>query len=107
MTENHPSLSDRQIKTAEALSRLETARSTRRMAWVFFWVLIGLFIINSGLLIYSAFSQNGDKITKAVMLAFDGLFGTLLTRVAWYLFPRVCRDKDGIVREIGRSKVKG
>jgi hypothetical protein len=104
MTENHPSLSDRQLKTAETLSRLEAARSTRRMAWVFFWVLIGLFVANSGLLGYSAFSQNADKITKAVMLAFDGLFGTLLTRVAWHLFPRVCRDKDGIVREIVSAK---
>lgn len=100
MTDDHPSLSDRQIKTAETLSRLETAHSTRQMAWVFFSVLIGLFVIDSGLLIYSGFSQNGDRIAKAVMIAFDGLFGTLLTRVAWYLFPRVCKDKDGIVREI-------
>jgi hypothetical protein len=104
MTGNHPSLSDRQLKTAETLSRLEAARSTRRMAWVLFWVLVGLFVINSGLLIYSAFSQYADKITKSVMLAFDGLFGTLLTRVVWHLFPRVCKDKDGIVREIAPSK---
>jgi hypothetical protein len=103
MTEQHPSLSDRQLKTAETLSRLEAARSTRRMAWVFFWVLICLFVVNSGLLVYSAFSQNGDKITKVVMLAFDGLFGTLMTRVAWHLFPSLGKDKSATSRDAGKK----
>src|ERR1700732_1399352 len=96
MTDQHPSLSDRRLKTAETLSRLDDARTARRMAWIFFWVLIGLFVIDSGLLVYSALSRNGNKLTKVIMLGFDGLFGTLMTRVAWTLFPTSGRNKDGI-----------
>jgi hypothetical protein len=54
-------------------------------------------------LIYSGFS-NGISIANVVMIAFDGLLGTLVTGVTWYLFPRRCKDKDGIVREIASSK---
>lgn len=104
MTDQHPSLSDRQLRTAEALSRLEMARADRHMAWIFFWVLTVLFVANSGLLVYSAFSKNGISIAKVVMIAFDGLLGTLVTKVTWYLFPRRCRDNEGTIREIGPSK---
>jgi hypothetical protein len=107
MTGQHPSLSDRQLKTAETLSRLEMARASRRMAWVFFGVLIVIFVVNSGLLIYSAFSKNGSAIANVVMIAFDGLFGTLMIRVAWNLFPRLCKDNEGIVREIAPAKSGG
>src|ERR1700722_19220591 len=104
MTDQHLSLSDKQLKTAEVLSSLDMARADRQMAWIFFSVLTVLFVANSGLLIYSAFSQNGISIAKVVMIAFDGLLGTLVTRVTWYLFPRRCKDKDGIIREIAPSK---
>jgi len=104
MTDQHPSLSDRELETARVLSRLDTERATRRMAVVFFYVLIVLFVANSIFLLFAAFSVNGGAIAKYVSMACDGLLGTLLVIVARNLFPARCRDKDGFVKEIGSSE---
>jgi len=74
------------------------------MAWWFFWAVIVIFLVNSGFLLYSAFAENSKEIKQVVMVAFDGLFGTLIGRVAWHLFPRRCKDAHGVVREIVSSK---
>jgi hypothetical protein len=100
MTEQPPSLSDRQLKTAEVLERINAARSKRRMAAVFCWVLLVLFVADSAFLLYASFSSYGDKIAKYVTLGLDGLLGTLLVIVARHLFPPTCKDRDGVVREI-------
>jgi hypothetical protein len=104
MTDQHPSLSDRQLKTAQVLSQLENDRTTRRMAVFFLCVLIALFIANSAFLLYAAFSVRGSDIEKVVSAAFDGLLGTLLVIVARNLFPARCKDKNGAIREIEPSK---
>lgn len=98
MTDQHPSLSDRQLKSAEVLNRLRIELSTQRMAIGFFVVLIVLFIANSSFLLYAAFSIHGADIAKYVSLAFDGLLGTLLVIVARNLFPARCKDKNGVIR---------
>jgi hypothetical protein len=103
MTGQHPSLSDRELKTAEVLSKLETDRTTRHMAVWFFGVLVVLFIANSIFLLYAAFSVRGGEIAKYVSMAFDGLLGALLIIVARNLFPARCKDKDGVVRETKAS----
>src|SRR5262249_7655038 len=99
-----PLPSDKALKAAQVLSRLEDERSTRHMARVFFWVLIVLFVLNSLFLLYSAFSNRAVSIVGAVSTAFDGLLGILLGIVARNLFPARCKDKDGNVKEIGNSK---
>ena len=104
MTDQHPSLSDRELKTAQVLSQLEADRATRQMAVGFFVVLIVLFIANSLFLLYAAFSVRGGDIAKYVSMAFDGLLGTLLVMVTRNLFPARCKDKDGVVREIKAAK---
>ena len=103
MTDQHPSLSDRELKTAQVLSQLDTERAARHMAIGLFWVLIVLFVANSAFLLYAAFLVNGGQIAKYVSMAFDGLLGTLLVIVARNLFPARCKDKDGVVREIRTS----
>jgi hypothetical protein len=99
MTNQHPSLSDRELKTAQVLSQLDTDRTSRYMAVWFFGVLLVLFVANSIFLLYAAFSVRGGEIAKYVSMAFDGLLGTLLVIVARNLFPARCKDKDGVVRE--------
>lgn len=100
MTNRYPSLSEDQVRAADLLDRLEGQRTTRFMAKCFFWVLIALFVVNSGFLLYAAFAMNGAAITKSVSVAFDGLFGYLLRLVGKHLFPPRCKDGQGVVREI-------
>jgi hypothetical protein len=107
MTDQHPSLSDREIKTAQVLSQLDTDRTTRKMAVWFFGVLIVLFVANSVFLLYAAFSVHGEDIAKYVSMGFDGLLGTLLIMVARNLFPGRCKDKDGTSKLINAPSRAG
>lgn len=100
MTDQHPSLSDRELKSAQVLSQLDTDRATRKMAVWFLCVLLILFVANSVFLLYAAFSVYGKDIAKYVSIAFDGLLGTLLIIVARNLFPARCKDKDGSTKLI-------
>jgi len=82
------------------LGRLDADRDTRHMAKWLFAVLVILFLVNSGFLLYAAFSPRGTAIAMVVSTAFDGLLGTLMIIVTRNLFPAKCKDKDGTVREI-------
>jgi hypothetical protein len=100
MTEQPPSLSEAQLKTAKVLGRLDADRDTRHMAKWLFAVLLVLFVVNSGFLLYAAFSPKGTAIAMVVSTAFDGLLGTLMVIVTRNLFPAKCKDKDGVIRDI-------
>jgi hypothetical protein len=73
--------SDRQLKTYEVIQRTY-------MAWVALIFLFSAFAAVLAGLLYAAFSGKGEQWLKVGLLVMDGLLGTCLTRIVFYLFPR-------------------
>jgi hypothetical protein len=68
------------------------------MAWI---VLIFILIVIIGTLIgvaYSAYTGRGPNWINIGMLLIDGLLGWCLKQIVSYLFPPICLDKNGTVR---------
>jgi hypothetical protein len=68
------------------------------MAWIAFVFLLVVIAVVLVLLIYSAFSGRGAPWMNVALVLLDGLFGWCLKWIISYLFPPLCREKDGTVR---------
>ncbi len=82
-----PSYTDRQLKTYEIIQR-------NHMAWVVLIVLFFFFGVVLAGLMYSAFSGYGERWLKVGLAVLDGLLGTCITRIVFYLFPRRAVKKN-------------
>jgi hypothetical protein len=82
-----PSYTDRQLKTYEVIQR-------NYMAWVSLVFAFTAFSVCLAGLLYSAFSGKGEAWLRVGLLVIDGLLGTCITRVFFYLFPRRAVKKN-------------
>ncbi len=81
-----PSHTPGQLKALEVLQRI-------RMAWIIFWFLLVVFTIILAGLIYVAFWSKAESWIKIAFALLDGIVGTSITRIVWYLFPTMGRPK--------------
>jgi hypothetical protein len=68
------------------------------MAWTALCWILAVFTVLLAVIVYSLFSGRGEAWFKAVMAVLDGILGLCLRRVYAYLFPPICRDRDGTVK---------
>ncbi len=82
-----PSYTDQQLKTYEIIQR-------NRMAWVALIILFVFFAAVLTGLMYAAFSGKGAEWFKIGLAVLDGLLGTCIVRVVFFLFPRRAVKRD-------------
>lgn len=87
MPNRPPSYTDRQLKTYEIIQR-------NRMAWVALIILFFFFAVVLAALIYAAFSGKGEDWLKVGLTVLDGLLGTCILRIVFYLFPKRAVKKN-------------
>ena len=83
-----PSYSPEQIKILEGLQRINLAGKM-----VLFLVIV--FTVILAALLYNAFSGKGNVLLISGLIGLNGLIGWSFQHVMKYLFPPVCKDKDG------------
>ena len=58
------------------------------MAWIAFWVVMGMFVIVFGLLVYAVFFRPDiSGFVKGSLAGVDGLLGWSVRHIIGYLFP--------------------
>ena len=81
MNEQPPAYTDRQLKTFDLLQR-------NRMAWFVLLFLFAAFAVVLVALLYAAFSGQGKAWLTVGFTVIDGLLGTCITRIVFFLFPK-------------------
>jgi hypothetical protein len=76
---NPPPLTDRQIRTIEALAKI-------KMAWVALWFALGFFAIALAAFLIALFTGK-SVIATSITGIIDGILGWTLKTVYSYLFP--------------------
>jgi hypothetical protein len=87
MTDQIPSLTDRQLKTYEVLHRI-------KMAKIAFWVILGAFIVVLIALLVAAFTTLAGPRIEWAFATIDSLLGVCFHQVVRYLFPTKRNPKD-------------
>jgi len=80
MTNQTPSLSDKQLKTLQILQKI-------KMGWIMFWFLLVVFAIAFALLIISVFFARAAAWVQIGFFLFNGIIGSSIRALIAYLFP--------------------
>ena len=80
MSNQIPSLTDKQLKTIKELQRI-------RMAWILFYFMLTLFAAAFVLLIISVFFSQAEAWEKIGFFLFNGILGWSVKSLHRHLFP--------------------
>ena len=74
-----PNLTPAQVKTYAALQKIN-------MAWVVLCFLLVVFTLILAGFAYAAFFGKAERLIQIGFALLDGIVGTCITRIVWYLF---------------------
>jgi hypothetical protein len=77
--------SDDQIKSLIVLQKV-------RMTWIMFWFSMFVFIVILCALFYSILFNTGDVWTRISLALLNGIVGSSIRRIVFYLFPASLRQ---------------
>jgi hypothetical protein len=80
MSNQIPSLTDKQLKTLKELQRI-------RMAWILFYFMLTLFTIAFALLVISVFFSKAAAWVQIGFFLFNGILGWSVKSLHRHLFP--------------------